>query len=117
MASVARKCTISKIMLLAAAGITALAGGIVLGQQRPTQTQAPPNHARPVDAPKWEAVSIKPCGPSGAEEGQRGGETSGSPIRFSPDRMTLRCLTVRSLIQSAYKTYLDDPSLSGPPAT
>ena len=63
--------------------------------------------------PKWEAVSIKPSAPNSIVEGQRA-DAPASPFRFTPDRMTLRCMNVRTLIRSAYKTYLDDPSIPGP---
>ena len=71
------------------------------------------NRTRPANTPKWEAVSIKPCGPSSLPEGQRGDGPGGPPFRFTPDRMTLRCMEVRKLVQSAYKTYLDDPNTPG----
>jgi uncharacterized protein (TIGR03435 family) len=82
-------------------------------QPRP---EAAPNAVRPADVPRWEAVSVRPCAPAGGlGEGRGGGPRSGGPgggggpVRFSADRMTLNCLTVRSLIRSAYHVYLDAP--------
>jgi uncharacterized protein (TIGR03435 family) len=98
-------------LALTGAGIAALAAPVIAGMMTASQT-----HARPADTPKWEAVSVKPCGPGSVSPGQRGGQGDGSPLRFSADRMTLRCVNVRSLIKSAYKTYLDDADMPGPPA-
>jgi hypothetical protein len=85
---------IGKALILTALASVVLA--ITIASQNATNT------------PKWEAVSIKPCRENAIDTGQRGGEP-GPPFRFSADRMTLRCLTVRKLIQSAYKTYVGDP--------
>jgi hypothetical protein len=81
----------------------------------PLQPQ-PVSNVPPGEVPKWEAVSIRPCPPSSApgEGGPRGGAGGGGgggggPYRFSSDRMTLNCLTVRSLIRSAYHVYNDPP--------
>lgn len=93
-------------LTLAAAGVAALAAPVLVGMLN----ASPQNHARPASTPKWEAVSIRPCGPSPLLEGQRG---SGPPFRFTPDRMSLRCMNVKSLIRSAYKTYLDDATIPG----
>jgi uncharacterized protein (TIGR03435 family) len=71
------------------------------------------NPARAANTPKWEAVSIKRCGLDSVTEGQRG-EAAGPPFTFSPDRMTLRCVNVKSLIKSAYQTYFEDPNLPFP---
>ena len=100
-------------LALTAAGIAALAMPVIAGMMTTSQT-----HARPADTPKWEAVSVKPCGPSSVSPGQRGGggQGDGPPLRFSADRMTLRCVNVRNLIKSAYKTYLDEANMPGPPA-
>jgi uncharacterized protein (TIGR03435 family) len=72
------------------------------------QIQSGQTITRTAGTPKWEAVSIKPCRENDPGTGQRGGEP-GFPFRFSAERMTLKCLTVRKLIQSAYKTYVADP--------
>ena len=66
----------------------------------------PVSNVRPGEVPKWEAVSIRPCptAPTGGGERGRGGS---GPWRFSSDRMNLNCLTVRSLIRSAYHVYPD----------
>lgn len=95
-----------KKLTLAAAGLGALAMPVLAG----VVTSTIQNHTRPADTPKWEAVSIRPCGPSPLLEGQRG---SGPPFRFTPDRMSLRCMNVKSLIRSAYKAYLDDATIPG----
>lgn len=77
--------------------------------QTEPRPEAPPSAILPPDLPKWEVVSIRPCPPdvrgSGGERGGRGSPSLGSPYRFSADRMTLNCLTVRSLIRSAYHIY------------
>src|SRR5262249_45913533 len=95
---------------LVAGAIAVLAVPVLVGMMNgsPISTQASQNHDRLAATPKWELVSIRPCA---AGAGQRGGEPSGNPFRFTPDRMTLRCLNVRSLIESAYKAYVDDASL------
>src|SRR5262249_47316765 len=97
---------------LAAAAIAALAIPVLVSMKSgsPIPTQSSQNHARLPNTPKWELVSIRPCA---ASAGQRGVEPSGNPFRFTPDRMTLRCLNVRPLVQSAYKTYVEDASLPG----
>ena len=69
--------------------------------QPPPPPVAPPNAVSPADAPKWEAVSVRPC-PWDVRDGRRAG-LGGGPYRFAGDRMTLNCLTVRSLIRSAYR--------------
>lgn len=93
---------LSRTITLAAAAFFALAASGM------AQTRT-----RPANTPKWEAVSIKPCGPNSLPEGQRGEGAPAASFHFTPDRMTLHCMSVRTLIQSAYKTYLDDPSLPG----
>jgi hypothetical protein len=97
--------TITKSMLgFQKTAVLALAATVALAPQiRSSQTTI-----RPPATPAWEAVSIKQCRENVSDTGQRGGEP-GPPFRFSADRMTLRCLTVRTLIQSAYKTYVGDP--------
>ena len=82
------------------------------GPSGASETPAPPpSPVRPGEVPKWEAVAIRPCasGPTGGGERGRGGGGGGGggPYRFSSDRMTLNCLTVRSLIRAAYRVYLD----------
>jgi bla regulator protein blaR1 len=96
-------------LALTAAGVAAMAAPVVAGMMT-AQT-----HSRPADTPKWEAVSVKPCGPAAVGPGQRG-QGGGPPLSFSADRMTLRCMNVMRLIKSAYKTYFDEPNMPGPPA-
>src|SRR6185369_87313 len=88
----------SRKLILAAATIAALASHSLAGFLKASQ-----NRTRPATTPKWEAVSIKRC--SRDAGGERGDDPS-PPFRFSADRMTLRCLTLRTLVQSAYKTYI-----------
>jgi uncharacterized protein (TIGR03435 family) len=105
---------VSKVLLLVGAAITAVIPiivGIVIAA--PAQNPSLQAITRPTDIPKWEAVSIKPCGIGSLPEGQRGQGPGGPPFRFTPDRMTLRCMDVRTLINSAYKTYIDDPNMPG----
>lgn len=87
--------------------------GVLTPPQRETpETQpppaAPPNAVRSTGIPKWEVVSVRPCNLPATDLGRgRGGPGSGPASRFSPDRMTLNCLSVRNLIRSAYHTYHD----------
>src|SRR5262245_2510779 len=66
-------------------------------QSRPV---APPN-ALPARTPKWEVVSVRPCPPAATGGGVRGAGPARSPFSFAADRMTLNCLSARSLIRSA----------------
>jgi hypothetical protein len=83
--------------------------------EAPQAPAPPPSPVRPGEVPKWDAVSIRPCAPPATGGGGRGrgegggGGGGGGPFRFSSDRMTLNCLSVRSLIRSAYHVY---PELS-----
>ena len=81
-----------------------------------SQTQsppvAPPNAVRPGGTPKWEAVSIRPCLPPTTAAGERGAGPARAPFTFNADRMILNCLSVRSLIRSAYHIY-PEPGLPG----
>jgi uncharacterized protein (TIGR03435 family) len=82
------------------------------GTSEPTET--PQTQSRPAGTQKWEAVSVRPCLPPASQgPGPRGGGPTTGPFRFSPDRMTLNCLSVRSLIRSAYHVYFE-PGLPGP---
>jgi uncharacterized protein (TIGR03435 family) len=95
---------------MAFAGAVFFLLSVVFSTGTPVLTgMASQNTTRPSNIPKWEAVSIKPCAQPSLPEGQRGGGNPGPPFRFTPDRMTLNCVNVRTLINSAYKTYLDDP--------
>jgi hypothetical protein len=96
-----------KTAVLALAATVVLAGIVTLAKEAP-QILSSQTTIRPPVTPAWDAVSIKQCRENASDTGQRGGEP-GPPFRFSADRMTLRCLTVRTLIQSAYKTYVGDP--------
>jgi uncharacterized protein (TIGR03435 family) len=80
--------------------------------------QAPQNASRPADIPKWDVVSVKPCesqAGAGAGRGERSsnGPPPPAPFIFSADRMTLNCRSVRILLRSAYRTYLDDSTGMG----
>ena len=61
-------------------------------------TAASTTHARQAAgaAPRFEAVSVKPCDPDAAAGGSRGG------ARPSPNRLFFPCFTVRSLIRVAF---------------
>jgi len=64
----------------------------------PQNTSAPkPSVASATTAPKWDAVSVKPCPFSG---GGRGG-----PTIVSTDRLTINCQPVGGLIATAYLIY------------
>jgi uncharacterized protein (TIGR03435 family) len=52
--------------------------------------------------PKWEAVSVRPCGAVGGGVGGRGGGPAGGGGSFSPGRLTLNCQVVNGLISAAY---------------
>jgi uncharacterized protein (TIGR03435 family) len=60
---------------------------------------------RPVDTPKWEAVSIKPCKPNEGGRG-RGGGGAGAPI-VGPGRLDFKCTTAARLIAQAYLSLPD----------
>src|SRR5262245_36327990 len=82
---------------LAMAAIAALAMPLVTGMMAAfvVLVQGAQN---PATLPKCEAVSIRRCGTGSVIEGQRG-EAPG-PFTFTPDRMILRCVNVKSLIES-----------------
>src|SRR5580704_5290816 len=42
--------------------------------------------------PRWEVVSIKPCGPSGGS----------APVSLSPGRITQSCVPMQALIRQSY---------------
>jgi hypothetical protein len=78
----------------------------------PLLRSQPASNVPPGEVPKWEAVSIRPCPPAsaptaGGPRGGPGGGGGGGPYWFDPDRMFLNCMTVRSLIRSAYHVYPD----------
>ena len=68
------------------------------------QATAQQGITRPGDTPKWEAVSIKPCGRA-ASAGPRGRGAGPGTARIpiaSPGRLNLTCTTVSRLIAQAY---------------
>jgi len=99
---------------LLSAGLAAFAIPVVVGMFNASPAQ---NHTRPANTPAWEVVSIKPCAPSnvGDGPGQRGGNGDGPPIRFSADRMTMRCQSTKRLVRSAYLEYGNGVDVSSRP--
>jgi uncharacterized protein (TIGR03435 family) len=59
------------------------------------------SHTLQASTPKWEAVSVRPCGAAGGGVGGRGGGPAGGGS-FSPGRLTLNCQVVSGLISAAY---------------
>ena len=87
-------------------GIVALTMPFLASIFSASLVQQPRDHVRSAATPKWEVVSVKPCAPANPLPGERGqgGAGGGPPLRFSPDRMTMNCQTVRKLLESAYLT-------------
>jgi len=77
---------------------------IAQAQPTPPPAQAPAPQSPAAAKPKFEVASIKPCTPG--DGGGRGGGRSGSSGP-SPDRLTIRCVPVMILIQTAYRIYAD----------
>src|SRR5215471_13360014 len=76
---------------------------------------------RPQDVPKWEAVSIKPCGTAGGERGRGAGPGGPQTPISGPGRLNLRCTTVARLIVQAYLSLpngrrINQTSMEGGPA-
>jgi uncharacterized protein (TIGR03435 family) len=95
---VARNMNITRKVVLAAAGMWALAVPIVVGMVHgaPFQTTVSPI-TRSADTPKWEAVSIKACDPGTSERpGARGG------VGSSPGRLNVQCMPLMFLLEVAY---------------
>ena len=57
--------------------------------------------------PKFEVISIKPCKNQNIVPGGRGEGRGGGEIRSSPGRLSLECQTVASMIQSAYREFVN----------
>src|SRR5215475_10305 len=73
------------------------------------QATAQQGITKPGDTPKWEAVSIKPCGRA-ASAGPRGRGAGPGTARIpiaSPGRLNLTCTTVSRLIAQAYLSLPD----------
>lgn len=93
----------AKKAALAVAGLVALAAPVVIGMMNLPRLrgQSPP--------PKFEVASIKPCGSDSGGKGgggARGGGGPGGP-GLSPDRLSLNCQPLRSIIRTAYVVYAD----------
>jgi uncharacterized protein (TIGR03435 family) len=74
------------------------------------------NSKRVAAIPVFETASIKPCG-SGDTGGRAGGGRSGASGTSgpSPDRLSLNCQTLRSLIRMAYVSFADGQRLAPRP--
>jgi uncharacterized protein (TIGR03435 family) len=67
--------------------------------QPPAQAQSA---TRPANTPKWEAVSIRPCGDPTNEPGVRAGG-----VGFRPGLLRVTCMRLRFLIEDAYVKHLE----------
>jgi uncharacterized protein (TIGR03435 family) len=90
------------VLLLETFAVTAM---IAIGGWN-VQAQSSQAITRPVDTPKWEAVSIKSCAPGNVGRGSGGGRGAGPGTNASPDRLTLPCLTVSMLVNQAFVTFV-----------
>jgi uncharacterized protein (TIGR03435 family) len=65
---------------------------------------------RPANTPKWEATSVRLCGP-GIVPGARGGGAAGTVaaggVRIDPSFLRVDCMRLRYLIEDAYVKYLE----------
>lgn len=79
------------------------------GQGRPARRQGSPPLARP----RFDVVSVRPCQGSDAAKVR-----SGRSVRYSPNRLSIECWGLGSLIRWAYLGFPDGApwSTSGPPA-
>ena len=82
--------TTARHIVLTAAAVAAFAGPLI-GQSASRLPVA-------ATAPKWDAVSVKPCAVGGAR---------GGGVRLSPGRMALNCQPVSAFIAWAYVQYRD----------
>jgi uncharacterized protein (TIGR03435 family) len=53
------------------------------------------------DIPKWEAVSVRPCEPTGGGGG-RGGGGGAAGNQADPERLVMRCQNIWTLVMTAY---------------
>jgi bla regulator protein BlaR1 len=93
---------------LAVAGIAVVAAPIAIGIL----------HAQPAPTPKYEVAAIRPCEPAPDVPGRRGGG-----VGVTPGRLSVNCMPVMFLIQSAYVSRanailkpFDSVPISGGPA-
>lgn len=96
----------AKKILLAAAGVAALAGPIAiglligLGHATAIHAQSPATAPRP----KFDVVSVRRCMPGDQFNGPPGGRGGGGGRgpRFSPGRLRVQCLAVADMVRLAY---------------
>jgi uncharacterized protein (TIGR03435 family) len=71
---------------------------------------------RPANTPKFEVVSIRPCGGDVPEPGARGGNGTPTPGIATPDAKLLRivCVPVKYLIERAYVKWIESDVLLRP---
>jgi uncharacterized protein (TIGR03435 family) len=71
---------------------------------------------RPANTPKFEVVSIRPCGGDVPEPGARGGNGTPTPGIATPDAKLLRivCVPVKYLIERAYVKWIESDVLRRP---
>lgn len=112
----------TQTIVLASAGVAALATPIVVGivnapAIQAQSTQGATQSAAVADA-KFEVASVKPCNDSSIRPAGKGG---GGPVRWSPGRLDEECQTVENLIRDAYLRYQDGKpwraGAAGVPAT
>jgi uncharacterized protein (TIGR03435 family) len=93
---------------------------VALGYLPDVHAQAPAAKAGQSVAPKqkFEVASIRRCNANTAARGSRGsGGGEGGPGAWSPGRLTMKCVTAKTLIQDAYILYADgktEPMFSRP---
>jgi bla regulator protein BlaR1 len=85
-------------LLLATAGIIAVAGPVTLGILTASRIHAQAKTAAPV--PKFDVASIRPCENNDPVPGVRSGA-----IYATPNRLHVRCVSLGFLIQAAYVTF------------
>jgi bla regulator protein BlaR1 len=104
-ARVARKLDFTRKLLLAAAGLVALASPVAFGLLYTTESGAEPQSSDPaVRTPEFEVTSIKPS---------QSGKDTERRISFMPDGFSATGITLQMLIRVAYE--VQDFQISGAP--
>lgn len=91
----ARRLGFGRTLLLTSAALSVLAIPFAVGVIKGSALSQ--GIIRPLDTPKWEAVSIKPCSP---DPTVRGGGRGGLVVH--PGRLVMTCMPVMFAIQDAY---------------
>lgn len=99
------KLNVAKKVVLAVAGICALAAPILIGVMNASNIRA---QSAPAGTPKFGAVSIQPgCAPFVGEPRKSGdgARKTGAPAPPAPGSLNLNCSTVAAMLHAAYGTF------------